>query len=107
MYSQAAGGNGHVFKQLCHPHGANIFSSNFTLGDSTLTLNELWNAEYQESIAVLVKEKNQALFNEICNREKCNVDYVGHVSGCGTITLLDDDNEKLVDLPLTVINDSK
>lgn len=52
---------------------------------------ELWGAEYQESNAILVNPKNKNLLDKISKREKCLVDYVGHITGDKHITLVEDE----------------
>ena len=49
-----AGGNGNVLKEIVSPAGARIEADAFTLGDPSVSLRELWNAEYQESDAILL-----------------------------------------------------
>lgn len=93
IHDQGAGGNGNVLKEICEPLGAQIHCENFTLGDPTINTMELWGAEYQESNAILVKEQNKAILDKISKREKCQVDYVGHVTGDEHITLIEKQSE--------------
>ncbi|KRX81798.1 putative phosphoribosylformylglycinamidine synthase, chloroplastic/mitochondrial, partial [Trichinella sp. T6] len=71
IYDQAAGGNGNVIRKLIEPYGASIESDNFSLGDSSLSIQELWSSEYQESDAILMNPKNVPLIEKICQRERC------------------------------------
>ncbi|KRX60171.1 putative phosphoribosylformylglycinamidine synthase, chloroplastic/mitochondrial, partial [Trichinella sp. T9] len=77
IYDQAAGGNGNVIRKLIEPYGASIESDNFSLGDSSLSIQELWSSEYQESDAILMNPKNVPLIEKICQRERCLYNVVG------------------------------
>ncbi|KRY91478.1 Phosphoribosylformylglycinamidine synthase, partial [Trichinella pseudospiralis] len=80
IYDQAAGGNGNVIRKLIEPYGASIEPDNFSLGDSTLSIQELWSSEYQESDAILMNPKNVPLIEKICQRERCLYNVVGTVT---------------------------
>ncbi|XP_072405117.1 phosphoribosylformylglycinamidine synthase isoform X1 [Chiloscyllium punctatum] len=90
IHDQGAGGNGNVLKELSEPAGATIYTSKFKVGDPTLSVLELWGAEYQESNALLMRSKDSAFLQAICDREKCPVDFVGKITGDGKIVLVDD-----------------
>ncbi|XP_069762804.1 phosphoribosylformylglycinamidine synthase isoform X2 [Narcine bancroftii] len=90
IHDQGAGGNGNVLKELSEPAGARIFASKFTVGDPTLSVLELWGAEYQESNALLMRSKDSEFLSTVCDREKCPVDFVGKITGDGKIVLVDD-----------------
>lgn len=90
IHDQGAGGNGNVLKELSEPAGARIFTSKFKVGDPTLSVLELWGAEYQESNALLLRSKDSEFLRAVCNREKCPVDFVGKITGDGKIVLVDD-----------------
>ncbi|XP_041126127.1 phosphoribosylformylglycinamidine synthase [Polyodon spathula] len=95
IHDQGAGGNGNVLKELSEPAGAVIYASRFKTGDPTLSVLEIWGAEYQESNALLVRPADTAFLRRVCEREKCPVDFVGRVTGDGKILLVDDrDGEK-------------
>ncbi|XP_064637394.1 phosphoribosylformylglycinamidine synthase-like [Lineus longissimus] len=87
IHDQGAGGNGNVLKEICEPAGAIIHVGNFQLGDPTLSVLELWGAEYQESNAILVRNKDSDLLRKICSRERCPVSFVGQITGDGKIRL--------------------
>lgn len=53
----------------------------FALGDPTLSVLEIWGAEYQESNALLVRKEDEKSLKEICCREKVPVDFVGNITG--------------------------
>ncbi|KAM9763176.1 phosphoribosylformylglycinamidine synthase isoform 1-T1 [Menidia menidia] len=91
IHDQGAGGNGNVLKELSEPAGAVIYSSRFKKGDPTLSVLELWGAEYQESNALLLRASDRAFLERVCQREKCPVDFVGSITGDGKIVLVDDE----------------
>ena len=41
------------------------------VGDETLSVMEIWGAEYQENDAILIKPGDRALLQSICDRERC------------------------------------
>ncbi|XP_061680318.1 phosphoribosylformylglycinamidine synthase [Syngnathoides biaculeatus] len=92
IHDQGAGGNGNVLKELSEPAGAVIYCSRFKKGDPTLSVLELWGAEYQESNALLLRPSDRSFLERVCQREKCPVDFVGNISGDGKIVLVDDEN---------------
>ena len=49
IHDQGAGGNGNVLKELVEPLGAKLQVRNILSGDPTLSVLELWGAEYQEN----------------------------------------------------------
>lgn len=102
IHDQGAGGNGNVLKEIVEPSGAVIYCDRFQLGDPTLTTLELWGAEYQESDAILIKNNDQKILEQISFREKCPVSFVGEVIGNGRIILKEKQNEERhpVDLEL-------
>jgi phosphoribosylformylglycinamidine synthase len=72
---------GNVLKEICDPAGAVVRVKDFVLGDPTLSVLELWGAEYQESNALLVREEDVQSLKEICHREKVPVVFVGNITG--------------------------
>ncbi|XP_061744511.1 phosphoribosylformylglycinamidine synthase isoform X1 [Nerophis ophidion] len=90
IHDQGAGGNGNVLKELSEPAGAVIYCSRFQKGDPTLSVLELWGAEYQESNALLLGPADRSFLERVCQREKCPVDFVGNITGDGRIVLVDD-----------------
>ncbi|XP_057696031.1 phosphoribosylformylglycinamidine synthase isoform X2 [Corythoichthys intestinalis] len=92
IHDQGAGGNGNVLKELSEPAGAVIYCSRFKKGDPTLSVLELWGAEYQESNALLLHPSDRSFLERVCQREKCPVDFVGNITGDGKIVLVDDES---------------
>ncbi|XP_017262724.1 phosphoribosylformylglycinamidine synthase isoform X1 [Kryptolebias marmoratus] len=97
IHDQGAGGNGNVLKELSEPAGAVIYCSRFKKGDPTLSVLELWGAEYQESNALLLRPSDKSFLERVCRREKCPVDFVGHITGDGKIVLVDDEGGEQAD----------
>lgn len=91
IHDQGAGGNGNVLKELVEPGyaGAVIFSKEFQLGDPTINALELWGAEYQENNAILCRPMDRPLLEQVCERERCPINFVGVVTGNGFVTLLE------------------
>ncbi|VDP04056.1 unnamed protein product [Soboliphyme baturini] len=80
IHDQGAGGNANVIKELVDSAGAVISADAFELGDASITVKELWVAEYQESNAVLVNAEDMPSLQRICEREKCSCCKVGIVT---------------------------
>lgn len=100
IHDQGAGGNGNVLKELVEPAGAVIFTHHFQLGDPTINTMELWGAEYQENDALLCKAEDVPVLKQICEREKCPVNFVGTVLDNGRVILSEEkemDDKKYLD----------
>lgn len=78
---------GNVLKEIVEPAGAIIRALDFQLGDPTLSILELWGAEYQESNAILLSRQDIQLLAKIGAREKCPVSFVGTITGDGRVKL--------------------
>uniref|UniRef100_A0A914VDV4 PurM-like C-terminal domain-containing protein n=1 Tax=Plectus sambesii TaxID=2011161 RepID=A0A914VDV4_9BILA len=88
IHDQGAGGNGNVLKELVEapsnvPNcgGAVINVNKFDLGDPTLSVQEVWGAEYQESNAALLNPERLAFVEAVSRRERCPLSIVGQVTG--------------------------
>ena len=104
IHDQGAGGNGNVLKELVEPLGAKLQVRNIVSGDPTLSVKELWGAEYQENCGLLIRPESVELFRSICTRENCPVSFVGQVTDTGRVVLEDsNDNSTPVDLPLSLV----
>ncbi len=101
IHDQGAGGNCNVLKEIVEPAGARIEVRDIPVGDETLSVLEIWVAEYQEQDALLLKPEDAELFRTICDREKVEAAFVGSVTGDGRIVLFDRrDGSTPVDLDL-------
>jgi phosphoribosylformylglycinamidine synthase len=89
IHDQGAGGNSNVIKEIIYPAGAKIEIRNVLIGDNTLSVLEIWGAEYQENDALLIKADKIMLFENLCNREKSPYSVIGEITGDGYIILHD------------------
>ncbi|RUS89186.1 hypothetical protein EGW08_003065 [Elysia chlorotica] len=110
IHDQGAGGNGNVLKEIAEPAGAVIWADSFQLGDPTISVMDLWGAEYQENDACLVRAADLPKIRAIGERERCPVCHVGTITGSGKIELEDfkrskagDATRKPVDLNLEYV----
>lgn len=89
IHDQGAGGNCNVVKEIIHPAGAKIDIRKIIIGDNTLSVLEIWGAEYQEQDAILMHSDSIAMFKSLCEREKVPVAVIGEITGDGYIVLED------------------
>ncbi|KAH7681325.1 phosphoribosylformylglycinamidine synthase protein [Dioscorea alata] len=89
IHDQGAGGNCNVVKEIIYPKGAEIDIRAIVVGDSTLSVLEIWGAEYQEQDALLVKPESRNLLQSICERERVSMAVIGTISGSGRVVLVD------------------
>jgi phosphoribosylformylglycinamidine synthase len=90
IHDQGAGGNCNVLKELIYPAGAKIEIRRVNVGDSTLSVLEIWGAEYQENNALLIRNEDIGMFESLCRREKVPHAVVGTITGDGRIVLYDE-----------------
>ncbi len=101
IHDQGAGGNCNVLKEIVEPEGAVIEVRDILVADQTLSVLEIWGAEYQENDALLIREGDRELFGSLCQREQAPWSVVGRVSGDGRIVVHDAvDDSTPVDLVL-------
>lgn len=89
IHDQGAGGNCNVVKEIIYPKGAEIDVRAIVVGDHTMSVLEIWGAEYQEQDAILVKPESRALLQSICQRERVSMAVIGSISGAGCVVLID------------------
>src|SRR3989338_7882779 len=89
---QGAGGNCNVVKEIVYPAGAKINIRKIIVGDNTLSVLEIWGAEYQEQDAVLIHSDKIDMFRELCEREKLPFSIIGEITGDGDIVLYDEND---------------
>ncbi|CAI5970497.1 unnamed protein product, partial [Closterium sp. NIES-65] len=51
IHDQGAGGNCNVVKEIIYPQGAEIDVRSIVVGDETMSVLEIWGAEYQEQVS--------------------------------------------------------
>lgn len=90
IHDQGAGGNCNVLKEIVDPAGARIEVRDIPVGDDSLSVLEVWGAEYQENDALLLRPEHERLFRDLARREKVPVAFVGRVTGDGRIVLHDE-----------------
>ena len=90
IHDQGAGGNCNVVKEIVYPAGAKINIRKIIVGDNTLSVLEIWGAEYQEQDAVLIYSDRIDMFRELCEREKLPFSIIGDITGDGYIVLYDE-----------------
>lgn len=93
IHDQGAGGNCNVVKEIIHPAGARIEIRKILLGDDTLSVLEIWGAEYQEQNALLIRPEHKDMFERLCKREKVPVAFIGYITGDGFIVLHDEQDD--------------
>jgi phosphoribosylformylglycinamidine synthase len=104
IHDQGAGGNCNVVKEIIYPAGARIEIRNIQTGDDTLSVLEIWGAEYQEQDALLLKPENAEKFLSLCRREKAPCSIIGEITGDGYIVLHDkNDGTTPVNLDLSKV----
>ncbi|HSW30343.1 MAG TPA: phosphoribosylformylglycinamidine synthase [Longimicrobiales bacterium] len=101
IHDQGAGGNCNVLKEIVSPSGARLEVREIPVGDDTLSVLEIWGAEYQENDALLVRPEHEDVFRRICERERAPFAVVGRITGDGRVVLHDaSDGSTPVDLEL-------
>jgi phosphoribosylformylglycinamidine synthase len=90
IHDQGAGGNCNVVKEIVHPAGAKIDIRKIQVGDSSLSVLEIWGAEYQEQNALLINAEHEPVFRALCERERVPVALIGTITGDGFIVLFDE-----------------
>ena len=81
IHDQGAGGPGNVLKELVEKTGGRIDVRRIRVGDPTMSVLEIWVAEYQERNGLLVRAENMPRFEAICEREKVGCENLGEVTG--------------------------
>lgn len=89
IHDQGAGGNCNVVKEIINPAGAKIDIRKIIVGDNTLSVLEIWGAEYQEQDALLIHSSGIDMFESICKREKVPAAVIGDIVGDGCLVLYD------------------
>ena len=80
VHDQGAGGPANVLKELVEKSGGRIEIRQIILGDPTMSVVEIWVAEYQERYGLIISEDRIEEFRKICRREKTNCEILGTVT---------------------------
>jgi phosphoribosylformylglycinamidine synthase len=81
IHDQGAGGPANVLKELVEKSGGRIEIRNIRVGDPTMSVLEIYVAEYQERNGFLIRPENIEKFQAICAREKVGCEVLGEVTG--------------------------
>ena len=79
IHDQGAGGNGNVLKEISEPMGALLEVRDILVADPSMSVLEIWGAEYQENNALLLRPESLEAFRALCEREKSPFSVVGKV----------------------------
>jgi phosphoribosylformylglycinamidine synthase len=104
IHDQGAGGPGNVLKELVERSGGRIDIRRIRVGDPTMSVLEIYVAEYQERNGLLVRPENLPAFAEICRREKSGFEDLGAATGDRRFVVEDSrDGSTPVDLELAEV----
>lgn len=95
IHDQGAGGPCNVLTEIVEPAGGRIEIRNINIGDMTLSVLEIWSAEYQERDAMLIYADRLEEFVDICNRERVLYENLGEISGDGKIVVHDSKDDSI------------
>ncbi len=99
-----AGGDCNALPELVYPVGGRIDLRAIPVGDSSLSVLEIWGNEAQERNALLMRAGDLDRFVQICQRENVPVAVVGVVTDDGNLVVFDSaDGSIPVNLPLKPI----
>ncbi len=104
IHDQGAGGPANVLKELVEHAGGWVEIRNIQVGDPTMSVLEIYVAEYQERNGFLIRPENIGRFQAICAREKVNCEVLGKVTGDLRFVVHDaNDDTTPVDFELDVL----
>ncbi len=107
IHDQGAGGPGNVLTELIAPVGGYINIGNIVLGDKTMSDLEIWSAEYQERLALLLEKDGLEIFKKICKREDGSLEELGEIDEQRRLVVVNKEGQKIVDLDLKQILEKK
>jgi len=93
VHDQGAGGPANVLKELVEKAGGRVELRKIKLGDPTLSVLNIWIAEFQERCGFLITEERIEEFKSICGREKVNCEILGEVTGDGRFVVYDEKDD--------------
>ncbi len=104
IHDQGAGGPANVLKEVVEKSGGRVEIRNIRVGDPTMSVLEIYVAEYQERNGFLIRPENIEQFQAICAREKVGCEVLGEVTGDLRFVLHDAvDDSTPVDIELDVL----
>ncbi|PIE56054.1 MAG: phosphoribosylformylglycinamidine synthase [Desulfobulbus propionicus] len=92
IHDQGAGGPANVLKELVEASGGRVEIRNIRVGDPTMSVLEIYVAEYQERCGFLIRPENMKQFKALCKREKVHCEDLGEVTGDLRFVLHDRDS---------------
>ena len=102
IHDQGAGGPANVLKELVEHSGGYIEIRKMRVGDPTMSVLEIYVAEYQERNGFLISPDNIEQFQAICDREKVGCEVLGEVTGDLQFVVRDElDGSTPVDIDLS------
>ncbi|MCI5159811.1 MAG: phosphoribosylformylglycinamidine synthase, partial [Candidatus Electrothrix sp. AUS1_2] len=117
IHDQGAGGPANVLKELVEHSGGRIEIRKIRVGDPTMSVLEIYVAEYQERNGFLISPENIEQFQAICEREKVGCEILGEVTGDLRFVVHDEQddstpvdvelNEVLGDIPQKTFTDNR
>ncbi len=117
IHDQGAGGPANVLKELVEHSGGFIEIRKIRVGDPTMSVLEIYVAEYQERNGFLISPENIERFQAICEREKVGCEVLGDVTGDLQFVVHDeldgstpvdiDLSELLGDIPVKTFEDNR
>lgn len=117
IHDQGAGGPANVLKELVEHSGGRIEIRKMRVGDPTMSVLEIYVAEYQERNGFLISPENIEQFQAICEREKVGCEVLGEVTGDLQFVVHDerdgstpvdiDLSELLGDIPVKTFEDTR
>ena len=81
IHDQGAGGNCNVLKEIVEPAGAQIDVRAIPVGDDTLSVMEIWGAEYQEQDALLLRPEHRSSSRPSATGKRCQWPSSGRSPG--------------------------
>lgn len=104
IHDQGAGGPANVLKELVEKSGGRVEIRKVQVGDPTMSVLEIYVAEYQERCGFLINPENIEKFQKICVREKIGCEVLGEVTGDLRFVLTDaNDGSTPVDIDLDTL----
>lgn len=89
IHDQGAGGPSNVLTEILEPLGGAIDIRKIVLGDKTMSVLQIWSAEFQEGYGLLIRSENIEIFRIICGREEVNCEILGKITGSGRVVVGD------------------
>ena len=101
IHDQGAGGPANVLKELVESAGGRVEIRKIRVADPTMSVLEIYVAEYQERVGLLIAPENLPKLQAICEREKVACEDLGEVTGDLRFVVHDSANDSTpVDLEL-------